>query len=181
MKGQNNMSMYYSANKIFGLLLTGDEIENFQKAYCLKNKDYLKHEFKDDLNDIDINNEKELIDELMELTSESFLFNEDLHVDEENEIEDFTAFLINSDQAEGMCFCPLTMIEDEDQWAKEIDEGLIIPARMGCSEISILAGRPFYNSAEEVIEETKTRFGELLPEDFDYMTHIGEFWYAFCA
>ena len=73
------------------------------------------------------------------------------------------------------------MIEDEDQWAKEIDEGLIIPARMGCSEISILAGRPFYNSAEEVIEETKTRFGELLPENFDYMAHIGEFWYAFCA
>ena len=35
------MSMYYSANKIFGLLLTGDEIENFQRAYCLKNKDYL--------------------------------------------------------------------------------------------------------------------------------------------
>ena len=175
------MSMYYSANKIFGLLLTGDEIENFQKAYCLKNKDYLKHEFKDDLKDIDINNEKELIDELMELISESFLFNEDLHVDEENDTTDFTAFLINSDQAEGMCFCPLTMIKNEDEWAKDISEGLIIPARMGCSEISILAGRPFYNSAEEVIEETKTRFGELLPENFDYMAHIGEFWYAFCA
>ena len=175
------MSMYYSANKIFGLLLTGDEIENFQKAYCLKNKDYLKHEFKDDLKDIDINNEKELIDELMELTSESFLFNEDLHVDEENDTTDFTAFLINSDQADGMCFCPLTMIKNEDEWAKDISEGLIIPARMGCSEISILAGRPFYNSAEEVIEETKNRFGELLPKDFDYMAHIGEFWYAFCA
>lgn len=181
MKGQNNMSMYYSANKIFGLLLTGDEIENFQKAYCLKNKDYLKHEFKNDLKDIDINNEKELIDELMELTSESFLFNEDLHVDEENDTTDFTAFLINSDQAEGMCFCPLTMIKNENQWAKDIDEGLIIPARMGCSEISILSGKPFYSSVEEVIEETKNRFGELLPKDFDYMTHIGEFWYAFCA
>ena len=175
------MSMYYSANKIFGLLLTGDEIENFQKAYCLKNKDYLMHEFQADLKDIDTDNEKELMDTLMELASEGFLFNEDLHVDEENEIEDFTAFLINSDQAEGMCFCPLTMIEDEDQWAKEIDEGLIIPAKMGCSEISILAGRPFYNSVEEVVEETKTRFGEILPEDFNYMTHIGEFWYAFCA
>ena len=175
------MSMYYSANKIFGLLLTGDEKKKIKKAYCLKNKDYLKHEFKDDLKDIDINNEKELIDELMELTSESFLFNEDLHVDEENDTTDFTAFLINSDQADGMCFCPLTMIKNEDEWAKDISEGLIIPARMGCSEISILAGRPFYNSAEEVIEETKTRFGELLPENFDYMAHIGEFWYAFCA
>ena len=175
------MSMYFTANKIFGLLLTDDEIYTFQREYCRHNQKYLKKEFKNELKNIDPNDEELLLIELTELTADRFIWSEDMFVDQETRNKELHTYIINSDHAEGMTFAPISMVNDINVTQKDIDEGMIIPAKMGYSEISALSNMPFYKSTDEVINEFKELVGELLPDDFDYMNHIGEFWYAFCA
>lgn len=175
------MSMYYTANKIFGLLLTDGEIEDFQREYCRHNKEYLKNKFKDDLKNVNANDEENLLNELIYLTSDEFSWSEDIYVDEDTKRDELHTYIINSDHAEGMIFFPISMIDDFNITQRDIDEGMIIPAKMGYSEISVLSDMPFYKSTNEVVNEFKTLIGKFLPEDFDYKNHIGEFWYAFCA
>jgi hypothetical protein len=78
----------------------------------------------------------------MELTDESFMFNEDLHATEGDKSTHFNSLFIDYEQASGMSFYPLTMVKNRNQWPKETGGGLIIAAEKGCSEISILAKEP---------------------------------------
>lgn len=175
------MSMYFTANKIFGLLLTDDEILDFQKEYCRKNKDYLMNEYKDEMKDFVGAEEGVLLEELVYLTSDDFSWSEDMFVNQDTREKPLHTYIINSDHAEGMIFRPIAIAHDDSVTDKSLSEGMIIPAKMGYSEIAAFCKMPFYESTDEVVNEFKELVGELLPNDFDYLNHIGEFWYAFCA
>ena len=175
------MSMYFTANKIFGLLLTDDEIVDFQKEYCRKNKEYLLNEYKDETQDLIGAEEEVLLEELAYLVSDNFSWSEDMFVDQDAREKPLHTYIINSDNAEGMVFRPIAIAHDNSVTDKTLSEGMIIPAKMGYSEIAAFCKMPFYQSTDEVVNEFKELVGELLPDDFDYLNHIGEFWYAFCA
>lgn len=184
------MSMQHNcACKVFGLLLLNEDIEKFEKAYCEKNREALLDEIgrpDDPMTD------EETIEYLLEDVTDSFLCNETMFIDMGKKEGEFETIYVSRDDSDGMFFEPVSSVIkaiEADDYTKLFaygsehywDDCMIIPARRGCSELSILAKRPFYNSVDEVIDEFKERLGELLPDDFDYAERIGEFWYSlFC-
>ena len=130
------MSMYFTANKIFGLLLTDDEIVDFQKEYCRKNKEYLLNEYKDETQDLIGAEEEVLLEELAYLVSDNFSWSEDMFVDQDAREKPLHTYIINSDNAEGMVFRPIAIAHDNSVTDKTLSEGMIIPAKMGYSEIA---------------------------------------------
>lgn len=169
------MSAYYAAYYAFGLLLNEDETALFKKRYIGKNKEALFNQDSEEAFDENV---------LEELVDEWFSTNALVYNDEANEEGPIETIFISPEFCDGVVFLPAmyhnAMVPFRPQ-DKKGEYCTLIVAELQSSSIQQLAKLPFYDTLEEAVEEFKTKCAGILPEDFDYKSHIGELLYTVCA
>ena len=161
------MSSYYAAYNVFGLLLNEQETEVLKKGYMKKNAEWLKSQCDDD--------------DVEEVVDEWFSCNELLYRDEEKEDAGLEIITIDNDFFDGVVFYPISFCHTKAPFRAEDKRGercTVIVADLQPSAIQQLGNLPFYSSVEEVVEEFREKCKDLLPDGFDYTSHIGELSYA---
>ena len=152
------MSMFWSGDRILGLILCGDEVEDFIDSYI----EYHRND-----------------ERLRKLTYEECRdeVRDCLYLDDLNNIE---TWYLSDDGFEGVHFDPVNVCNLRSNWHGYIDEEFPIVFVWADKQptTNALLTEGFYKSYDQIEAEFKQKIGKYVPNDFPWSERIGDISYA---